>query len=257
MKKLFYFLILLTQFNKIYGQTTTTIAPTKPFHSVSIGVGISHTAMKNKTVSSLIFSGYGVPFHLTYRRESNVSKQYVQILYQAQSLKSPFGFTSEEVGGHLLYGYLRKVKSYEKAAVYLGGEIQIQGVYRNMPVNPNNDYLTILNSLNLSGSISYKLEKHLLEAQISVAVLGYNMRRGSNFSDDIGNGVTDALLPNAKLETLPKYLNTALRLTYFVPTNAPHFRFRFDYSGNYYGFKQAQYFGVLENQLTTSLTYQF
>jgi hypothetical protein len=257
MKKLFYLLILSAQFNDMSGQTTTTIAPTRPIHSISLGIGISHTVMKNETLSPLIFSGTDVPFHLTYRRESAVSKQYIQFLYQAQNLKSPFGLTSEEQGGHLLYGYLRKLKSYEKAAIYLGGEMHINGVYRNMPVNPNNDFLTILNSLNISGSMDYQLGKHHLEAQINLTVLGYNMRRGNNLSDDIGNGVTDALWANTRFETLPKYVNTALRLTYFVPTNAKHIRWRFDYLGNYYGFTQQQYFGVLQNQLTTSFTYQF
>ncbi len=257
MKKLFYCIILLAQFNKTYTQNTTQNVSSKSIHTISLGIGFSHTAMKNETLSPLIFSGNGVPMHLTYRRESSVSKQYFQVLYQAQNLKSPFGLTSEEQGGHLLYGYLRKVKTYDKTAIYLGGEMLIGGVYRNMPVNPNNDALTILNTLNISSSVDYKLGKHLLSGQLSLAVLGYNMRRGSNLSDDIGNGVTDALWANAKLETLPKYLNAALRLTYFVPTNAKHFRWQFDYLGNYYGFQQAQYFGVLTHQFTTSFTYQF
>lgn len=257
MKNLLYFLILLTQTDKIWGQTPTINAPAKPIHSLSVGIGLSHTAMKNKAISPLIFSGIGLPISLTYRRQSAVSKQYAQILYQSQNLKSPFDLTSEELGGHLLYGYLRKVKTYQNGAFYLGGELQINGVYRNMPVNLNNDFLTVLNFLSVSGSMDYKLGKHLLSAQISLAVLGYNMRRGNNLSDDIGNGVTDALWANAKLETLPKFVNTALRLTYFVPTTAKHVRWRFDYLGNYYGFTQQQYFGVLNNQLTASFTYQF
>jgi hypothetical protein len=257
MKKFFYFLILLLQFNKMSGQNTTKDALSKSIKSLSLGIGISQTALKNKAISPLIFSGTGVPFYLTFRRESAVYKSYFQFSYQAQKLKSPFGLTSEEQGGHLLDCYLRKVKSYKNAAIYLGGEIQISGVYRNMPINPNNDFLTVLNSLSLSGSMDYQLGKHHLEAQVNFAVLGYNMRRGNNLSDDIGNGVTDALFPNAKLETVPKYLNTALRLTYLVPTNAKHVRWRFDYLGNYYGFTKQQYFGVLQNQLTTSFTYQF
>jgi hypothetical protein len=257
MKKLFYCLILLLQFNKTDGQNTTVNQPSKHISSISLGVGISHTAFKNKAISPNIFSGTGVPFYLTVRRESAVYKHYFQVMYQTQNLKSPFGLTSEEQGGHLLNGYLRKIKSYPNSTIYLGAEIQISGVYRNMPINPNNDFLTVLNTLSLSSSMDYKLGKQQLEAQINIAVLGYNMRRGNNLSDDIGNGVTDALFPNAKLETIPKYLNTALRLTYFVPTNAPHVRWRFDYWGNYYGFTKQQYFGVLQNQLTTAFTYQF
>jgi hypothetical protein len=257
MKKLFYFLILLAQFNKISGQNTTNDALSKPIKSLSLGIGISQTAMKNKTLSPLIFSGTGVPFYLTFRQERAGFKTYLQFSYQAQKLKSPFGLTSEEQGGHILNGYLRKIKAYEKSAIYLGAEIQISGVYRNMPVNLNNDFLTVLNSLNLSGLMDYKLRKHHLEAQINLAVLGYNTRRGNNLSDDIGNGVTDALWANARFETLPKYVNAALRLTYFVPSNAQHVRWQFDYLSNYYGFTQQQYFGVLQHQLTTSFTYQF
>lgn len=257
MKKLYFLLILMTIVVKINAQTVSDNPAKKATHSLSLGVGFSSMALKNEAVSPLIFSGVGVPIRLTYRRESATSKQYYELLYQAQNLKSPFGLIVEEQGGHLLYGYLRKLRSYEKAAIYLGGEMHISGVYRNMPVNLNNDFLTILNSINISSSINYKLNKHLFEAQLSLAVLGYNMRRGNNLSDDIGNGVTDALWGNARFETLPKYLNTAFRLTYFVPTNAQHFRWQFNYWGNYYGFTQQQYFGVLQHQLTTSFTYQF
>ena len=72
------------------GQATTEIQPSKPIYSLSLGVGLSHTALKTEVISPLIFSGTDIPFQLTYRREGALLKSYIQLQYQSTTLKSPF-----------------------------------------------------------------------------------------------------------------------------------------------------------------------
>ncbi len=256
MKKLRSVLIFLSISLNLLAQKTTELRP-KPVHSLGLGVGLSHTALKNSSISPLIFSGLGAPLHLTYRRESAKTKHYLQVQYQAQNLKSPFGFSIEEMGGHLIYGYLKKIKSHEKTTFYVGGNLQIQGVQRTMPQGQNNYSLMVLSTLNISGSMNYTLNKHLFEAQISVSTFGYNLWTGNSFNRNMDDGFFKTLPQNAQFQLPPNYLNASLRVSYFLPTASPHWRCRVDYWGNYYGFKERRFSDVLHNQLTTSVVYQF
>ena len=251
---LLFWSLVLTQ---IMGQATAETLP-KPARSISLGMGLSRTALKMEMISPLIFSGSGVPFHLTYRRESTVYKQYIQLLYQAPALKSPFSFKMQALDAFFTYGYLRKVKSFSKAHLYVGCELQMMGSLRTMPQVINNDHVTMLNSLNISSIVDYAVGKHGFEAQLSIAALGYNIRSKDNFKIGAFEKSFSAFINSeSHLETLPKYLNTAFRLSYVPPSNAKHLRWRVDYWGNFQRYSQRQYLGVLQNQITTSLTYQF
>lgn len=263
MKKLLFLLVLVLPNIKIFGQAvaenTRLNVATKPVHALSLSVGLSHTALKTEVISPLIFSGTGVPLSLTYRRESAKSKQYVQLQYQSPTLKSPFDFRMTALDVFLGYGYLRKVKSFPKMNLYVGGELQIMGSFRQMPqAGSNNTQAVMLNGLNLSSLLAYSLGAHLLEAQISVAALSYNLRTKDNFK--IGafeENFSQFVDFGAYLETVPNYLNTSLRLSYIPPLKSKHWRWRVDYWGNFQRFQQRQYMGVLQNQISTSLTYQF
>jgi hypothetical protein len=257
MKKVFYFLILLVQFNKISGQTATTITPSKATHALGLSVGLSHTALKLETVSPYIFTGFATPLQLSYRRENTVSRQSVEVAYQGQTLKSPLGFKIVELGGHLSYSYLRKVKNFNKMNLFLGGELRFSGANRSMPQGLNNTSNVILSSLNVSSLANYAIGKHQFDAQLSLAVLGYNLRPYDNFKGNFTDSFFDNLATNARWETPPQYVNTFWRLGYLVPTTARHFGWRFDYLGNYCGFQQRQFLGTLTHQLTTSFVYQF
>jgi hypothetical protein len=246
--------LVLTQ---IMGQATTEM-PSKPTHSISLGMGLSRTALKMEVISPLIFSGSGMPFHLTYRRESTVSKQYIQLLYQSPTLKSPFDFKMQALDAFFTYGYLRKVKSFSKANLSVGGELQMMGSLRTMPQVINNDQVTMLNSLNITSTVDYAIGKHGFEAQLSIAALGYNIRTKDNFKIGAFEKSFSAFINSeSHFETLPKYLNTAFRLSYVPQSNAKHLRWRVDYWGNFQRYNQRQYLGILQNQITTSLTYQF
>ena len=247
--------LVLTQ---LMGQTTAELPPSKPVHSLSLGVGLSHTALKTEVISPLIFSGTGIPLSLTYRRENAVLKSYFQLQYQTPTLNSPFDFRMNALDAFLTNGVLRKVKSFNKMNLYVGCEIQLMGSFRQMPKVVNNDQVIMLMGLNLSSILQYSLGKHLLEAQASIAVLGYNYRAKDNLK--IGafeKTFSEFLRSEAYFETLPKYLNTSLRLSYVPPLKSQHFRWRVDYWGNFQRFNQRQYMGVLQNQITTFLTYQF
>jgi hypothetical protein len=259
MKKiLLIFLLLSNDFGSAWCQPVVETVPSKPLHSLSLGVGLSHTALKMEVISPLIFSGTAIPFYFIYRRESMASKQYVQVLYQSPTLNSPFNFRMNALDAFLLYGYLRKVKSFAKMNLYIGGELQIMGSFRSMPQVINNNQVTLLNGLNISSILDYSIGKHTIEAQLSIAVLGYNIRAKDNvkigafeetFSEFIGS--------ESHLETIPNYLNTSLRLSYIPPLNSKHLRWRLDYWGNFQRYNQRQYMGVLQNQISASLTYQF
>jgi hypothetical protein len=257
MKKLFYFLILLAQFNKMSGQNTTENARPKPINALSLSVEISHTALKFETVSPFIFSGIATPLQLSYRRENTVSKQSVELGYQSQTLKSPFGYRVVELGGHLFYSYLRKIENYNKSNIFVGGQLYLSGANRTMPEGLNNESTVIMSSLNVSSLADYAVGKHRFEAQLSLAILGYNLRPDNNIKGNFTEGLADNFIANGRLETLPRYTNVFWRLGYLVPTNARHFHWRFDYLGNYCGFQQRQYLGTLTHQFSTSLTYQF
>ena len=257
MKKSLCFPIFLLFSFKIMGQTLPVLASSKAVYSVGLGIGLGYTALKNETISPLIFTGFGAPISLTYRRESAISRQFLQLQYQAQTIQSPFDLPIEEVGGHLIFSYLRRIKSSAKSRFFWGAELRLEGVDRQMPKSLNSAFTVSLNSLNVNGLWDFSMGKNQFESEISVAVLGYNLRSGSNLSGVFDVSFFDYLKSNARFETLPKYLNATLRIAYFVPTNAKHFLWRVDYSGNYLGFKQRQYFGVLRNQISTSLTYQF
>jgi hypothetical protein len=259
MKKILRILLFLSNgFASAWCQSVVETVPSKPLNSLSFGTGFSHTALKMEVISPLIFSGTAIPFHLTYRRESMASKQYVQLQYQSPSLNSPFNFQMNALDAFLMYGYLRKVKSFGKMNLYVGGELQIMGSFRSMPQVINNNQVTTLNGLNISSILDYSIGQHIIEAQLSIAALGYNIRAKDNvkigayeetFSEFIGS--------ESHLETLPNYLNTSLRLSYIPSSNSKHFRWRLDYWGNFQRFNQRQYMGVLQNQISTSLTYQF
>jgi hypothetical protein len=245
---------LLLFFSKINSQTEVP----KRVYSLSLGVGLSHIALKTEVISPLIFSGTGIPFLLTYRRESAVLKHYIQLQYQATTLNSPFDFRMNTIDAFLTNGVLRKVKSFSKMNLYVGAEIQIMGSFRQMSQVINNDQVTMLMGLNLSSILEYSLGKHTLEAQVSIAALGYNYRAKDNFK--IGafeKSFSEFLRSESYFETLPNYLNASLRLSYIPPLNSKHFRWRLDYWGNLQRFNQRQYMGVLQNQILTSLTYQF
>jgi hypothetical protein len=253
---IFLWSLVLTQ---IMGQATAEMPLSKPVHSLSLGVGLSHTALKTEVISPLIFSGTGFPFSLAYRRESVKSKQYAQLLYQSPTLHSPFDLRMNALDAFLLYGYLRKVKSFNKMNLFVGGEVQVMGSFRQMPqVGGNNDQGIMLNGLNLSSILTYSLNAHTFEAQVSIAALSYNLRTKDN--NKIGafeQSFSELVRFGAYVETLPNYLNTSLRMSYIPPLKSKHFRWRLDYWGNFQRFKQRQYMGVLQNQISTSLTYQF
>jgi hypothetical protein len=243
---------------QIMGQATTEM-PAKPTHSISLGVGFSHTAMKITTISPLILKGVGVPLHLTYRRENTVSKHFVQLLFRQQTSKSPFGFDFTEQGGHLIYGYLRKVKSGDKLGVYLGGELQIQGVNGLTKKGYNSEVFLVLNGLNISSLVDYRLGKHFFEAQIALTALAYNRRPDTNLGRNFGKTAEDGvgLFTDARFEYPPQYLNTSLRLSYLPVLTAKHLQWRLDYWGSFYRFNPQQKYAVLQHQLMTSLTYKF
>jgi hypothetical protein len=259
MKKILLILLFLSNgFASAWCQSLIETMPSKPVHSLSLGVGLSHTGLKNETVSSLIFSTVGLPMHLTYRRESTVSRQYAQLQFLSQTLESPFKFMMEDVGGHLSYGYLRRIKSSTSMNIFLGGECQVQGAGRRMLNNINVPRLiTLFNSLHLAGMMDYSIGKHKFEGQLNVALLGYNLRAGNNLSDAFVSDLFDALGTRGKFETLPNYLNLAWRLSYIPFVSTRHIQWRVDYWGNFHRFNKGQYLGVLHNQLTTSLTYKF
>jgi hypothetical protein len=257
MKKLFYSLILLLTINKISGQTSTGIVLPKTQNALGLSVGLSHTDLKFETVSPYIFSGFATPFQLTYRRENSVSKQSVELGYQSQTLKSPFGFKVVELGGYLSYSYLRKVKNFNKLNLYVGGELRFSGANRTMPQGLNNESTVILSSLNASSLVDYAVGKHRFDAQLSLAVLGYNLRPDNNLKSNFSETLADNFAKNGRLETVPQYTNIFWRLGYLVPTNSRHFHWRFDYLGNYCGFQQRQFLGTLTHQFSTSFTYQF
>lgn len=263
MKKLLFLLILTLPNVKILGQTAAENAPaiasTKSIRTLSLSVGLSHTALKTEVISPLIFSGTGTPLSLTYRRESARFKQCVQLQYQSPTLKSPFDFRMTALDVFLGYGYLRKVKSFSKMNLYVGGEVQVMGSFRQMPqVGGNNTQAVVLNGLNLSSLLDYSLGAHLLEAQVSVAALSYNLRTKDNLKIGASEENFSQLIAfGAYLETLPNYLNTSLLLSYVPPLKLKHLRWRVDYWGNFQRFQQRQYMGVLQNQISTSLTYQF
>jgi hypothetical protein len=267
MKKLLFLLVWALPNVKILGQTVAENAPaiptTKPVHALGLSVGLSHTALKTEVISPLVFSGTGVPLSLTYRREGAKSKQYVQLQYQSPTLNSPFDFRMTVLDVFLGYGYLRKIKSFPKMNpkmnLYVGGEVQIMGSFRQMPqVGSNNTQAVMLNGLHLSSLLDYSLGEHRLEAHLSVAALSYNLRTKDNFK--IGafeENFSQLVAFGAYVETLPNYLNTSLRLSYIPPLKSKHWRWRVDYWGNFQRFQQRQYMGVLQNQISTSLTYQF
>ncbi len=241
----------------IMGQTATENAPVKRANSLSLGVGFSHTALKFETVSPYIFTGVGVPFQLTYRRNSAVSKQSIELGYQSQTLKSPFGFKVVELGGQLSYSYLRRVKNSNKMNVFVGGSVRVSGVNRTMPQGLNNASTVVLSALHVSSLADYAVGKHRFEGQLSLAVLGYNLRPYNNLKGDFTETLWGNFTTNSRLETPPQYLDVFWRLGYFVPTNSKHFHWRFDYLGNYCGFQQRQFLGTLTHQFSTSFTYQF
>jgi hypothetical protein len=262
MKKLLYLLILLSQGSKIQGQIMSQTTPVKRTNALSLGAGISFNRLKNETSSPLIFSGVGIPIHLTYGRESAVSKQQIQLLYQSSTLKSPFDFELDEQGGHLMYGYLRKVKSFNKMTLLLGGEVHTQGAFWDAPKEGNNTSGMLMHLVNLSSELDYTVGQHRIEAQLSIAVLGVSHLRpmnngGKSFGQFSEGNYLTALLRNTQLETLPDYLNTTLRLGYTPILRGQRFQWRVDYCGHFYRFKQRQFFGVLQHQLTTSLSFIF
>lgn len=258
MKKLLYCFILLSQSGEILGQNVSTIdAPSQPAHSLSLSVGVSRTSLKFETVSSNIFKGTAAPLQLTYRRNSGVSRQSIELSYQSQTLKTSFGFKIVELGGHLSYGYLRKVKNFDKMNVFVGGSVRFSGANRKMPQGSNSESTVISSALNVSSLAEYAIGKHRFEGQLSLAVLGYNLRPYNNLNRNSEETFWDNFSMNARLETIPQYFDVFWRLGYFVPTTSRHFQWRFDYLSNYCGFQQRQYLGTLTHQLTTSFTYQF
>jgi hypothetical protein len=257
MKKLFFLLILLPQILKISGQNQATDVSPKAVHALSLSVGLSHTDLKFETVSPYVFSGVATPLQLTYRRNNAVSKQSIELGYQGQTLKSPFGFKVVELGGHLSYSYLRRVKNFNKLNLFLGGALHFSGANRTMPQGLNNSSTVVLSSLNVSSLADYAVGKQRFDAQLTLAVLGYNQHPNNNLKGNFTEGFLDSYTTNARLETPPQYLNVFWRLGYLVPTISRHFSWRFDYLGNYCGFQQRQFLGTLTHQLTTSFTYQF
>jgi hypothetical protein len=259
MKKILLILLFLSNgFASAWCQSVVETVPSKPLYSLSLGIGLSHIGLKTEVISPLIFSGTGTSFHFTYRRESAVLKHYIQLQYQAPTLNSPFDFRMNSLDAFLTNGVLRKVKSFDKTNLFVGGEVQIMGSFRQMPQVINNDQVTLLMGLNLSSILEYSLGKHTIEVQASIAVLGYNYRAKDNFK--IGafeKSLSEFLRSESYFETLPNYLNASLRLSYIPPLNSKHFRWRIDYWGNFQRFNQRQYMGVLQNQISASLTYQF
>lgn len=253
MKKLFFVLVLLSSEINVKAQASAN----KNRLSLSVGVGLNYTALKNEIISPLIFSNVGVPVQLTLRGEGSSSKNYVQIFFQSQTLTSPFNRPIEEIGGHYLYGHLRKVKTWKNARFWVGGELQTQVVNRNMPTSINSNFLVFLNTLNLTGQLEYELERHRFEGQITLTALGYNIRPSNNFNVRATEGTFISFLGSGELETLPKYVSGSLRLSYLPPSTAKHFRWQIDYVGAYSGFNDLRYFGVLQHQLISNLTYQF
>jgi hypothetical protein len=258
MKKILLILLFLSNgFASAWCQSVVDSVPSKPVHSLSLGLVVSHTALKDETVSPLIFSGIRFPLNLTYRRESVVSKQYFQLYYQSVGLTTTTNFNLNQESGGLVYGYLRRLKSWKKTNLFVGAEIQLQGFKRDYIPASNSASMVLLNAFNLTGLVDYLLEKHKFEAQITLTAIGYNIRPMSNFFDNIADSRFKTFLDSGKFESIPDYLNASFGFSYQPPTTSKHIRWRFDYWGNFYQFKQQQYFGVLQNQLTTSFTYQF
>jgi hypothetical protein len=257
MKKLYFLILLMTIVIKINAQTASDNPPKKATFNLSLGVGFSSMSLKNETVSPLIFSGTGALFHLTGRRDGALWKSYFQLLYQRPTLKSPFETPIEMVGGHLLQGYLRQIKKGENLRFFVGSEVQFQGVAYEMPTSLNSNFRTFLSSLNLTGQMEYTLKKHRIEAQIGLTALGFNARPDNNFSVRASDDTFISWAASGKLETLPNYLNSTWRLSFYPLSISKRFGWRLDYVGNYYGFKQQQFFGVVQHQVSTSLNYQF
>jgi hypothetical protein len=250
---LLFWSLVLTQ---IMGQATAEM-PSKPVHSLSLGVGLTQIALKNETVSPLIFKGFGVPFSLTYRREKEASKHYFQLFYQSLSPTSSNNFTLNHESGGVIYGYLKRMKSWEKTHLFVGGEIQLQGFQRDYSPASNTTHMMLLNGFNVTGLMDYGLKNHKFQAQITLTGLGFNIRPKRNLYDNVVDSRFKTFVASGIFESIPNYLNASLRLSYLPPTVSKHIRWRFDYWGNFHRFKKPQYLGSLQNQVTTSLTYQF
>ncbi|TAE40624.1 MAG: hypothetical protein EAZ70_03690 [Runella slithyformis] len=257
MKELLTFILLITHISLIKAQDTSRVLTQKPINTLDLGIGLGYTALQSKIISPFVFEGFGVPFHLTYRQKKRLKKQYIQVLFQNQALNSPFNARMDYTTGHLLYGYLRQVKKWQNGSLFLGGEWQTQISNRVIPNFINAQFFSVLHSLNFAGQLEYHLKKHQIEAQVALAVLG--KRPDSNFITTISDPKDNAwsYMTSGKVETLPQYFNGTVRLTYCPPSRLKFLRWRFEYVGNYHQFRQYNFFGVLQHQLLTSLTYQF
>jgi Peptidase family S41 len=66
MKKILLILLFLSSgFASAWCQSVVDTVPSKSVHSLSLGFVVSHTALKDETVSPLIFSGIRFPLNLT------------------------------------------------------------------------------------------------------------------------------------------------------------------------------------------------
>lgn len=255
---LYLFVGLCLSSQPVFGRSTTDSAGTKAQSSLSLGLGLNVTSLRNETISPLIHSGLGVPASLAYRREAARTKQYVQLTFINHSLTSRFGNATDELRSGLGYTYLRRTNEWQRTNLYAGVEIATQFAIRTNPFGANNISGESLNSANATALMDYVINRHKVEAQVAVSVVGYNIRTRTNgYLGSATEGTFNGVISTGHWESLPAFLNGYVRLTYIAPTSSPHFGCRFDYTGSFNRFRQQQYLGIAQNQLTVSLIYRF
>jgi XisI protein len=257
MKNLLFSLVLTLNFAQTKAQSLPKDSLNKVIHNLGVGVGLSHTALQYQTVSPLIFNGLGVPVTINYKQEKPRSKEYIHVLVLNQSLKSPFNNTLDDLGVYLLYGYLRQLRAKGNNRFLLGGEFQFQGNFRQIRNFINTEYGVLLSGLNLTGQWEHRFKNHRIEAQLGIALVGFNRRPGKNFDVRAADRSFFTEYGLGKFETIFDYLNGSLRVSYSPVLKAKHIAWQIDYVGSVYTSKQPQFLGVIQNQLSTSLNFQF
>ncbi len=230
----------------------------RPVSSVSLGLGVSQSAFRNDDESMLIRTGIGIPVGATYRREGPRVRQYVGVAYLSHGLSSRFGNETTEKRGSLSYTYLRRVRCGQRLALYAGGVVDVQVSFQPTPFGlmGSNGTGSLVNALLVSGLADYRAGKHGFEAQLSLAVLGFAILPGNPLFSGEEPAIGD-VLKAFQTETIPHFLGTTWRVSYFPPAVSHRWFWRIDYRGQLQRFVQKPELGFAQQQLVASLIYQF
>lgn len=238
------------KFKLIFLLLFCAVQPTLAQSEVGIGIGLSAIQFRNEVISPLTHSGVALPIALSFQRDKQHYRLFSQLLYQhAGQLSSTFGNTTQEQQASFLIGYVRSIYSKANLHYYLGGMLQSQGAARNNAFGQNNADQALLNTLSVLALATYRVNLHQFEAQLSAGLLGINLRNGTNLSSQNSN--------NVQIESPPKYLTAALRLSYVPPLSYQHFKIRFDLNSSFYRFDQDQLLGQAQQQLLVNFCYKF